>query len=105
MSEVLLQITSGRGPVECAWVVARLVYAILADATRAGFKAEMIEKEDGSEKETLLSALIHLVGEGCDTFVAGYEGTVQWIGKSCFQPWSKRKNWFVGVQRISNSKN
>jgi peptide chain release factor len=101
MSEVLIQITSGRGPVECAWVVGRLVYAILADAARSGLKVEVIEKEDGSEKETLLSALIHLVGEGCNAFVAGYEGTVQWIGKSTFRHGHKRKNWFVGVQRIS----
>ena len=101
MSEVLLQITSGRGPVECAWVVARLVDTVLADARSAGLKAEVIEKEDGSGKGTLLSALIHLVGEGCDAFVAGYEGTVQWIGKSAFRHGHKRKNWFVGVQRIS----
>ncbi len=91
MSEVLLQLTSGRGPAECAWVVARLVDAILADAWWAGLEAEMIEKEDGSEKDTFLSALVHLAGEGCDAFAAGYEGTVQWIGKSTFRPGHKRK--------------
>ncbi|MFH0999044.1 MAG: peptide chain release factor H [Pseudomonadota bacterium] len=101
MSEILLQITSGRGPDECAWVVARLIDTILADARSAGLEAEMIEKEDGSRKATFLSALIHLAGEGCDTFVAGYEGTVQWIGKSTFRHGHKRNNWFVGVRRLS----
>ncbi|MBI5591827.1 MAG: peptide chain release factor H [Deltaproteobacteria bacterium] len=101
MSEVLLQITSGRGPVECAWVVARLVDTILADVRLTGLEAEMIEKEDGSQKGTLLSALIHLAGERCEAFIAGYEGTVQWIGKSAFRHGHKRNNWFVGVRRLS----
>ena len=101
MSEILLQITSGRGPVECAWVVARLADTILEDAWLAGLKAELIEKEDWSEKGTLLSALIHLTGDGCDAFIAGYEGTVQWIGKSIFRHGHKRKNWFVGIRRIT----
>ena len=101
MKELLLQITSGRGPVECAWVTARLADIIVSDAKTAGFEADIIEKEDGGEKGTLLSALIHLSGAGCDAFAAKYEGTVQWIGKSTFRPEHKRKNWYVGVRRVS----
>ncbi len=101
MSEILLLITAGRGPVECAWVVGRLAEAILTDAAAAGFEAETIEKEAGPEKGTLLSALIHIIGEGCDSFVTGYEGTVQWIGKSIFRHGHKRNNWFVGVRQLS----
>ncbi|MCI5164803.1 MAG: peptide chain release factor H [Candidatus Electrothrix sp. GM3_4] len=29
-----------------------------------------------------------------------WEGTIQWIAQSPFRPRHKRKNWFVGVQRI-----
>jgi peptide chain release factor len=100
MSEVLLQITSGRGPVECAWVAAQLADALVAEARGAGLQAELMEEEHGPEDGTLLSALIHLTGNGCDTFAAAIEGTVQWIGYSRFRPGHKRKNWFVGIQRI-----
>jgi peptide chain release factor len=97
---ILLQITSGRGPVECCWVVARLAESIIADARNYSLNAGIIEEEASPEDGTLLSALIHLDGEGAERFAKGYEGTVQWIGYSTFRPGHKRKNWFVGVQRV-----
>lgn len=100
MSETLIQITSGRGPVECAWVTARLAEALVTEARGAGLLAEVIEEEPGPKNGTLLSALIHLAGDNSNTFAHGLEGTVQWIGYSGFRPGHKRKNWFVGVQSI-----
>ena len=97
----LLQITSGRGPAECCWVVAKLAESIIADARNNGLHAEIIEEETGPEKCTLFSALLHLDGEGAERIAASYEGTIQWIGYSPFRPGHKRKNWFVGVQRVS----
>ncbi len=41
MEGVLIQITSGRGPVECALVVARLADALMAEARGAGLRAEL----------------------------------------------------------------
>jgi peptide chain release factor len=82
-------------------VVARLAETIIADARNNGLNAEVIEEESGSEKGTLLSALIHLDGEGAKDFAAGYDGTIQWIGYSTFRPCHKRKNWFVGIQRVA----
>ncbi len=96
---ILLQITSGRGPVECCWVVARLAEALLADARKNNLLAEIIEEESGPEQGTFHSVLIHLEGSGAERLAAGYEGTIQWIGRSVFRPGHKRKNWFVGVQR------
>ena len=98
--QILLQITSGRGPAECCWVVARLAESIIADAHKESLHAEIIEEESGPEKGTLFSALLHLDGEGAERFAARYEGTIQWIGYSTFRPGHKRKNWFVGVQRV-----
>ena len=88
---ILLQITSGRGPVECCWVVARLADAVLVDARKNNLQAEIIEEESGPESGTLHSALLHLEGSGVDQFVAGYEGTIQWIGTSTFRPGHKTK--------------
>ena len=98
---ILLQITSGRGPAECCWVVARLAEEMLAEALRQGFFAAVIEEEPGPEKGTLVSALIHLDGINAERFAASHEGTIQWIGYSTFRPGHKRKNWFVGIKRIS----
>lgn len=97
---ILLQITSGRGPAECCRVVAQLAEVMLADARNSSLHAEIIEEEAGPEKGTLLSALIHLDGSDAESFAASYEGTIQWIGYSPFRPGHKRKNWFVGVQRV-----
>ncbi len=97
---ILLQITSGRGPVECCRVVMQLAQALLADARNNNLHVEIIEEESGPEKGTLHSALIHLEGSEAEQFASGYEGTIQWIGTSAFRPGHKRKNWFVGIQRV-----
>lgn len=81
-------------------MVARLADTLVAEVRGAGLRAELIEEEHGPKNGTLQSALIHLAGDGCDSFVAAAEGSVQWIGNSRFRPGHKRKNWFVGVQRI-----
>jgi len=73
---------------------------MLVHARKQGLHAEIIEEETGPEKGTLFSALIHLDGEGAERFAASYEGTIQWIGYSTFRLGHKRKNWFVGVQRV-----
>jgi len=77
-----------------------LAESLIAEARKQRLQAEIIETEAGGEKETLLSALIHLDGEGAEGFVASYEGTIQWIGNSPFRPDHKRKNWFVGTQQL-----
>lgn len=42
-----IQITAGRGPEECCWVVAKLIAHIMADAARCGLKSEPIEAVPG----------------------------------------------------------
>ena len=71
-------------------MAARLAESIISDSRRNGLNAEIIEEEVGSEKGTLLSALIHLDGSEAKQFAASYEGTIQWIGYSTFRPGHKR---------------
>jgi peptide chain release factor len=73
---------------------------ILADARTNGIDAEVIEREEGVVRHTLFSAVALLQGADPDTFVASWEGTVQWIAQSPYRKFHKRKNWFVGVQRL-----
>jgi peptide chain release factor len=100
MEKIYLQITSGRGPAECCRVVSKVVERILKEARQKGIYAEVVEREEGELNRTLLSAILFLVGEELDTFVVSWEGTVQWIAQSPYRKFHKRKNWFVGVQRL-----
>ncbi len=95
-----LQVTSGRGPAECCWVVAQVVQCIVEDAASAGLRAKVLEAEPGDESATLKSALIAVEGDSVVDFLRGWEGVVQWIGTSPFRPHHNRKNWFVGVSGL-----
>ena len=92
-----LQITAGRGPDECSWVVSRVVEAMTKEASAHGCHMHILEVIPGSRPDLFKSALIAIEGEDISTFLAQWAGTIQWIGKSQFRPNHKRKNWFVGV--------
>lgn len=93
MEEIVLHLTSGAGPVECRWVVAKLARAFACEAAQQGLACELL---DGSE-ELPASVLLRISGTQASPFAAQRIGTVQWIGKSQFRPGHKRQNWFVGV--------
>lgn len=92
-----LQITSGRGPEECCWVVNKLSQHIMTDAKSKGINTRIIDMITGIHPQTFKSILIALEGQGLSAFIKSFQGTVQWTGKSMFRPSHKRKNWFVGV--------
>jgi peptide chain release factor len=92
-----LQITSGRGPDECAWVVSQVIEAMTKEAAANGCHMHLLEVIPGSRPDLFKSALISIEGEDISTFLSQWTGTIQWIGKSQFRPNHKRKNWFVGV--------
>jgi peptide chain release factor len=94
-----LQISSGRGPAECCWVVTRLAEFLMDEAGKLGLRAELIEAISGDLSGTLRSALVAVEAkDGIDGFIAKWQGVVKWIGKSMFRPHHKRKNWFVAVK-------
>lgn len=95
--EKIIQITAGRGPAECTWVVAQVLKKMLDEAEVYRIEARVLQREAGNENGTVESALVILKGEALDTFVASWTGTIQWIGKSSFRKFHKRKNWFIGV--------
>lgn len=94
--KTIIQITSGRGPVECSRVVAKVQELILKQAKDLSIDISVIESTKGDLNGTLLSTT--LMAEGKNTpSLKEWEGTIQWISKSPYRPMNKRKNWFVGV--------
>ena len=84
---MLLQISSGQGPVECELAVAKL-----AKELEKELNAEIIEKRDSRFSDGYISVLME-----CKEDVSFLEGTIQWVCKSPIRPNHKRKNWFVDI--------
>ena len=81
MEKEYIQITSGRGPVECCRVVVLVMNKIIEQAKSLGYEVEIVEHEDGPNDGCMFSAT-----------------SVLWVAqKNPFRPWHRRKNWFVGV--------
>ena len=93
-----VQLSSGRGPEECGWVVAQLLAVFRKEANEVGISVEVVESTPGSSPGTFRSVLLGLDGDNADMVAKEWHGTVQWIGQSPFRPKHKRKNWFVSIQ-------
>lgn len=95
--EKLIQITSGRGPLECQWVTAKLLKVFLEEAKDNKIDYEIIHRENGDENLTLKSVTILLRAKGLNEFLKSWLGSICWTGKSTFRKLHKRSNWFIGV--------
>jgi peptide chain release factor len=98
--EKIIQITSGRGPAECTWVVAQVLKKVLQEAEALQLKATVLQREAGSENGTVASAMVQIIGKDTTEFTDSWVGTIQWIGKSTFRKFHKRSNWFIGIFEV-----
>ncbi len=96
-----IQITSGRGPAECAWVVPRVLRCLIEEAANAGISIDPLESVEGPFLGTLDSVLVAASGPSLTAFLARWTGSILWIGTSPFRPTYKRKNWFVGISSLA----
>lgn len=88
---MLLQISSGQGPVECEFAVGLLFQALQKEYP----DIEMLYQHPGHEKNSYRSILFSTAQD-----LSELDGSVQWSCKSPFRPNHKRKNWFVDVSVI-----
>ena len=95
--EKIIQITAGRGPSECSWVVSQVLKKFLQEAKTEGFQYVILQREKGNQNGTVQSVSIRLKGATLEVFLATWLGTIQWIGNSTFRKYHKRKNWFIGA--------
>lgn len=103
METIVLQITSGRGPAECCWVVAQVLKLIIEDAKKAEIHYNILDREKGIENGTLYSASIKLEGKLAMELSKQWIGTILWVGQSQFRKHHKRKNWFIAINKLDFS--
>lgn len=101
--EKIIQITSGRGPAECCWVVAQVLKTFIEEAKENNINTTLLQRETGIENGTVETATILLEHDNLDVFINSWIGTIQWIGQSQFRKFHKRKNWFIGIFEIERS--
>ncbi|CEN39989.1 peptide chain release factor H [Capnocytophaga cynodegmi] len=101
--EKIIQITSGKGPLECQWVVAKVLKIFLQEAKEKNIQAEVLHREEGDENLILKSVTLLLKGTDLQDFLKNWLGSICWVGKSTFRKFHQRSNWFIGVFELSPS--
>lgn len=93
-----IQLTAGRGPVECARAVALIAKELLKDLP----DIQLIDSEEHkSEPGCYMSMTFGSEAEIPANIVTEWEGTVLWRStKNPYRPGHKRSNWFVGIHFI-----
>lgn len=88
---MIIQISSGQGPVECELAVRKLLESLQAE-----FKnIEVLSIHEAKTRGCYTSVLF-----STNEDLSSLEGSIQWICQSPFRPHHKRKNWFVDVSII-----
>ena len=103
MNRTYIQITSGRGPVECCRAVVLVMKELMKDTEALNLETRIIEHEDfhGREGECMLSCVLEISGAD-DKFVKflheWHNGTVEWIStRNPYRPNHLRKRWSLGI--------
>jgi peptide chain release factor len=91
---MIIQISSGMGPVECRAAVG----GIYRELEKEFPDIEMITSTKG-EVDGAYSSIIF----SSEQDLSALEGTMEWICKSKYRPGHKRKNWFVDVSVIQEA--
>ena len=98
----IIQISSGKGPLECQFVVAKVLKVFLEEAKENDIEYEIIHREKGDENFTVKSVTVQLKGKKLENFLQNWLGSICWIGKSTFRKNHQRSNWFIGIFELEN---
>ena len=95
---ILLQLSSGQGPIECCQAIGLAVRKIEEECRQEHIELEVIDTENTKEKGCFKSALLKLTPKGTDAkakqIAMAWQGSMLWVCQSQFRPKHKRKNWF-----------
>lgn len=93
---MIIQISSGQGPVECELAVSKLLATLQKEFPDIEVLSTHKSKTEGCYTSVLFST---------EQDLSFLEGSIQWICQSPFRPNHKRKNWFVDVSIIPEAEN
>lgn len=91
---MLIQISSGQGPVECSVGVEKLCKALLKEFE--GSRTVSVNEDHSGNGYK--SAVMEF-----DEDVSQLEGTVLWVWKSTIRPGHQRKNWYIDLHVINEA--
>ena len=91
---MLLQISSGQGPVECSVGVEKFCKALLKEFEGSRIVSVNADYSGNGYKSAVMEF-------DCD--VSSLEGTVLWVWKSTIRPGHQRKNWYIDVHVIKEA--
>lgn len=98
MMKKYIQLTAGRGPVECARAVALVAKELLKDLP---YLQIVDSEEHKSELGCFMSITFGSEEDISQSIISGWGGTVLWRStKNPYRPGHKRSNWFVGIHFI-----
>lgn len=100
---IQLLVTSGDGPQECRRAVSLCLRQIEKEAKSKAIKCETTIEDKQKQKDPA-SAIITLKGKDIEAFANLWIGTIKWTAPSPFRPHHKRRNWFIGIFTIDQSK-
>ena len=93
---MIIQISSGQGPVECELAVSKLLAALQVEYPDIEVLSTHKSRTEGCYTTVLFST---------EEDLSFLEGSVLWVCQSPFRPHHKRKNWFVDVSIIPEVEN
>ena len=91
---MLLQISSGPGPVECSVGVEKLAKSLLKEFADSKIVSVNADYSGHGYKSCVMEF---------DQDVSMLEGTVLWVWKSTIRPGHQRKNWYMDVHVIKEA--
>lgn len=93
---MIIQLSSGQGPVECELAVSKLFEALKKKYPDIELLSSYSARTKGCNTSILFST---------ERDLSELEGSIQWICRSPYRPNHKRKNWFVDISIIPEVKN
>ena len=89
-----VQITAGRGPVECA----RAVTLVSKELVKAIPSLQLVDYEPHNQVLGCYMSMVFETSEDISSFIPQWEGTTLWRStKNPYRPGHKRSNWLVGI--------
>ena len=91
---MLLQISSGQGPVECSVGVEKLAKSLLKEFAGSRIVSINADYSGHGYKSCVMKF---------DQDISSLEGTVLWVWKSTIRPGHQRKNWYMDLSVIKEA--